>query len=100
VEGMANSLLEAAACGLPCISAEHISGKELYSDSEVLFVSDPNIEHAFVEPVVNLLSNENLRASMQKAVRKKVEKNYSQKVVFKQLRSFYQNQINLINTKE
>lgn len=92
-EGMANTLLEAAASALPCISAEHAGATEHYSKDEVLFVPDPNVEDAFIEPVLNLLKNDALRQSLQNAARRKVEQHYGQENVFNQLREFYHRQL-------
>ena len=92
-EGMANTLLEAAASGLPCIAADHEGAMEHYSENEVIFVSDPNIEDVFVEPVLNLIQNDKLRESLQQAARNRVVQDYSQEVVFDQLREFYRRQL-------
>jgi glycosyltransferase involved in cell wall biosynthesis len=92
-EGMANTLLEAAATGLPCIAAEHEGAMEHYSKDEIIFVPDPNVEDVFIEPVLNLIKNDALRESLQHAARKRVEQHYSQEIVFDQLREFYHRQL-------
>jgi len=92
-EGMANTLLEAAASGLPCIAADHAGATEHYSEDEVIFVPDPNVEDAFIEPVLNLIRNEALRESLQHAIRKKIEQHYSQEIIFERLKRFYRRQL-------
>jgi len=92
-EGMANTLLEAAASGLPCIAAEHAGATEHYSKDEVIFVPDPNVEDAFIEPILDLVNNDVLRESLQQAARNKVAHQYGQEIVFNQLRKFYRRQL-------
>jgi len=92
-EGMANTLLEAAASGLPCIAADHQGAMEHYSKDEVIFVADPNLEDSFIEPVLNLIRNETLRESLKHAARKKVEQYYSQEIIFARLKEFYRRQL-------
>lgn len=95
-EGMANTLLEAAATGLPCIAADHEGVMEHYSKDEVVFVADPNVEDVFIEPVLNLIRNDDLRESLQQAVRMKVEQQYSQENIFNQLKDFYRRQLDTV----
>ena len=95
-EGMANTLLEAAASGLPCIAAEHERAAEHYSNDEVILVPDPNVEDAFIDPILNLVKNDALRKSLQEAARRKVEQHYSQEIIFDQLRDFYRRQLTAV----
>jgi glycosyltransferase involved in cell wall biosynthesis len=92
-EGMANTLLEAAASGLPCVAADHEGAMEHYSNDEVLFVTNPNVEDVFIEPVLNLIRNDALRESLQHAARRKVEQHYSQEIIFDHLKKFYRRQL-------
>jgi glycosyltransferase involved in cell wall biosynthesis len=95
-EGMANTLLEAAASGLPCIAADHEGAAEHYSDEEVILVPDPNVEDAFIEPVLNLVKNDALRKSLQYAARRKVAQHYGQEIIFDQLKEFYRRQLKAV----
>ena len=95
-EGMANTLLEAAASGLPCIAADHEGAMEHYSKDEVIFVTDPNVEDVFIEPVFNLIRNDSLRKSLGQAARRKVEQHYSQEIIFDRLKEFYRRQLNSV----
>lgn len=95
-EGMANTLLEAAASGLPCIAADHEGAMEHYSKDEVIFVSDPNVEDVFIEPVLKLIRNDALRESLKHAARSKVEQNYSQEIIFDHLKRFYRRQLSML----
>jgi glycosyltransferase involved in cell wall biosynthesis len=95
-EGMANTLLEAASTGLACITADHEGAMEHYSKDEIIFVPDPNVEDAFIEPVLDLIKNNALRESLKRAARRKVEQYYSQEIVFDQLREFYRRQLTTV----
>jgi len=95
-EGMANTLLEAAASGLPCIAAEHEGAAEHYSNDEVILVPDPNVEDAFIDPVLTLAKNDALRKSLQDAARRKAEQHYRQEIVFNQLKEFYRRQLTAV----
>lgn len=98
-EGMANTLLEAMACGLPCIVSDHPPGREICSDQVVLFVNDPNIEDAFLEPIVRLLRDDTLRARLGQAARQWVEQYYSLEQMLDHLRKFYFHQLCLVGEK-
>ncbi len=95
-EGMANTLLEASASGLPCIAADHGGAAEHYSNDEVILVPDPNVEDAFIEPVLNLFKNDALRESLKHAARRKVVQRYRQEIIFDQLKEFYRRQLTAI----
>ena len=100
-EGMANTLLEAMACGLPCIISDHPPGREICSEQVVQFVSDPNIniEDAFLEPIVHLLRDDTLRIRLGQAARQWVERHYSLEQMLDRLRKFYFRQLYLVGEK-
>jgi len=95
-EGMANTLLEAMACGLPCIVSEHPPAREICSSQVVQFVNDPNVENAFVEPIVHLLKNETLRVELGQAAAHWVRQHYSLDQMMNRLRDFYLRQLRLV----
>lgn len=99
-EAMGLSLLEAMSCGLACVTSDYLAARELYSDGEVVFVSDPNIEDAFVEPVVRLLGDAPLRERMGEQARKTAEQRYSHEIWFAQLKAFYRRQLSLVGDRE
>ena len=77
----------------PALQWCDLCGKVNYSKDEIIFVPDPNVEDAFIEPVLDLIKNNALRESLKHAARRKVEQYYSQEVVFDQLREFYRRQL-------
>lgn len=99
-EGMPLSLLEAMSCGLPCISSEFAVAREHFSGEAIAFVEDPNIDGAFVEPVVRLLRNESLRDEMGQRARSLVIDKFSQEVWLASLRKFYKEQLELVGRNE
>ncbi len=94
-EGFGLSLLEAMACGLPCVASDHIILRELYPDDIISFVPDANISGAFVEPVINLLCDARSRSWMGNAARAFVEENFNHKKALRELKEFYNEQIRL-----
>lgn len=100
MEGHSLSLLEAMSCGLACVVSDHGSARNLYFNGEVVVVEDPNIEDAFVEPIVRLLQNDDLRTSIGQSARSAVEQRFSQEIAFQRIKEFYQRQINLVIKSE
>jgi glycosyltransferase involved in cell wall biosynthesis len=96
-EGWALSLSEAMACGIPCISSDFAVASELYSEGELILVQDPNVEDAFVQPVVELLSDIVLCTKMGHAARKAIQERYTQSLAFAKIREFYHRQLSLVN---
>lgn len=95
-EGWALSLSEAMACGIPCISSDFAVAAELYSEGELMLVRDPNVEDAFVNPVVELLSDAAARTKMGHAARKAIQERYTQALAFAKIREFYRRQLSLV----
>lgn len=100
VEGFGLSLAEAMSCRLACIVSDHDVARELYSDQEVLFVQDPNLEDAFVEPIVRLLRDESLRERLGTIAMAAVRERFDQGKIFTEVREFYRRQISLVNGKQ
>jgi glycosyltransferase involved in cell wall biosynthesis len=98
-EGMAFAILEALACGLGAVVAEHDGAREMYSDEEVLFVRDPNLAGAFVEPLVKLLNNPSLRASLGARGRRRIEQQHSAGAALERIRRFYARQLSLVGER-
>jgi glycosyltransferase involved in cell wall biosynthesis len=92
-EGFGLSLLEAMACGLACAASDIEILRELYTKDTVLFVPDPNIEDAFVNPILSLLRDADLRARMGKAARSYGQQHYHHDKVLPQLNEFYRRQM-------
>ncbi|MGH9769314.1 MAG: glycosyltransferase family 4 protein [Blastocatellia bacterium] len=94
-EGFGLSLLEAMACGLPCVASDHVILQELYPDDVVSLAPDANIAGAFVEPVVKLLRDAKSRSWMGNAARAFVEENFNHQKALREVKEFYCEQIHL-----
>ncbi len=88
-EGFGLSLLEGMSCGLACAASDIEILRELYTEETLLFVPDPNMEDAFVNPILSLLRAPELRARMGKAARAFGEQHYHHEKVLPQLKKFY-----------
>jgi phosphatidylinositol alpha-1,6-mannosyltransferase len=97
VEGQALALIEALASGLACIASDHHVAREAYSDESVLFVSDPNVEDAFVKPMVSLLLDTELRQRMGSAARRHAVQHNSYEVVLPLLERAFARELQLAN---
>jgi glycosyltransferase involved in cell wall biosynthesis len=95
-EAFALSLLEGMACGLPSIASDCAIFRELYSSNGVVLVPDPNLEEAFVEPVVTLLQDPAQRACLGAKARAFVQEHFQQEKVLPLIRDFYEQQLKLV----
>jgi glycosyltransferase involved in cell wall biosynthesis len=96
VEGQSRSLMEAMACGLPSIASDHDVAREAYQDGEVQFVADPNVEDAFVPPILLMLRDAAARRRMGADARDTVVGRYSYRVNFEQIADFYSRQLGMV----
>lgn len=94
-EGFGLSLLEAMACGLPCVASDHVILQELYPGDVVSLAPDANIAGAFVEPVAKLLRDAKSRSWRGNAAREFVEQNFNHKKALREVEEFYREQMNL-----
>ncbi|MGH9935288.1 MAG: glycosyltransferase family 4 protein, partial [Blastocatellia bacterium] len=94
-EGFGLSLLEAMACGLPCVASDHVILQELYPGDAVSIVPDANIAGAFVEPIVNLLRDAKLRSWAGNVARDFAEENFNHEKTLREVKEFYREQIHL-----
>jgi glycosyltransferase involved in cell wall biosynthesis len=97
-EGMGLSLMEAMACGLPCVASDYAAARECFTDNEVRFVPHPNIEDAFVNPVVELIQNDALRQRMGESARKIIQEHYDQEIMLENIREFFHRQLSLVRS--
>lgn len=95
-EGQGKALLEAMACGLPCISSAFGTAVEHYSPDEVILVPNPNLCDAFVEPIVRILGCRHLRYSLSRAARRAAVERFSEREVFPLLEQFYRRQLEMV----
>jgi glycosyltransferase involved in cell wall biosynthesis len=98
-EGLSLSLLEAMACGIPCVVSDHDAAREVRHGDDVQLVPDPNIDGAFVAPVVNLLKNRERARQMGEAARATVVKYYSPDTAFTSISEFYAEQLSLAGAR-
>lgn len=82
-------LLEAMACGKPCIGSNLPGVRTVIDDTKTGFLVEPNNIEDLAEKIKNLLENEILAKEMSKAGRRKVEDKYSQDKIIKELEKIY-----------
>jgi len=95
-EGMALTVLEAMSSGLACVISDHETARELYSDESVLFVADPNVEDAFVQPVTRLLKDGKTRRKIGSDAIAMIKGRFSLECWLAGLKEFYQRQLSLV----
>lgn len=95
VEGMPLSLIEAMSCGLATAASDLIVTRELYLAKEAEFVPDPNIQDAFVAPMLRLLDDPRARAEMGRLARQAVCARYSEELWLVRLEKLYRSQLEL-----
>ena len=88
-EGMPNSLMEAMAVGLPCISTDCPTGPSDIIDNEINGVLIPvDNEEALVNAINNMINNPKKAYLMGKRAKEKMKINYAASVSAKKLLSF------------
>lgn len=95
-EGFPLSLLEGMASGLACIVSDFVTAHEIVREDEVLFVPDPNLQGAFVEPILRVLRNPALRQELGMRARKAAEERFNMDVWANRLREFFEWQLRLV----
>jgi len=76
-EGLAKSLIEAAACGCPLIASDIPGCREVVRDGENGVLVPPKESRSLAEALLRLLSDTPLRKQMEKASRKLAETEFS-----------------------
>ncbi len=89
-EGLAKSLLEAGACGLPIITTDHAGCREAVIEEETGFIIpiDANLEH-IVQKLQIFVNNPKLLNEMGKASRNHIVNNFSDKIVIEKMLALY-----------
>jgi len=88
-EGMSNALLEAMACGLPCIATDIPGNNSLIQHQRNGLLVPPNDEQALAEAIVAVTGSEELRQSLGQEALKTVEGKYSLSRVAQQYAALY-----------
>jgi len=89
-EGMPNALLEAMACGLPCV-ATHVGGNsEVVQEGQTGFLVPSEAPYALAGRIVELLNNRELAQQLGQQGRHVVEERFTVHHTVERLRSLYQ----------
>jgi len=83
-------LLEAMACGKPCIASNLPGVRTVVDDGETGFLVEPKNVDDLVKKIKSLLESENLLKKMGEAGRKKVEEKYNQNKIIKKIEEGYE----------
>lgn len=89
LEGLSLALLEAQACGLPCVVSNSSSMPEVVKDGVNGFLCDLNSVNSFVVALTKLGYDFELREKMGKCARKNVLENFSEDAMIKRYISLY-----------
>lgn len=89
-EGLANSVLEAAACGLPVIAFDCDGMHEIIKDGETGFVVPFGNLDKMVEKAVRLLKSPEMAYNFGLSARAHIEKNFDQQIWVKHMVNIYQ----------
>jgi glycosyltransferase involved in cell wall biosynthesis len=73
IEGLSTTLLEAMSCGIPTVATNIAANSEVVVDNETGILVPPRDSKALADAIIYLLENEDIRESMGKNARKKVE---------------------------
>lgn len=76
-EGLGLSILEGAACGLPAIACEAGGLRETIIDGQTGYLVGVNDAEAFLDRTVTLALDEGLRASLGRAARRRIERDFT-----------------------
>lgn len=93
-EGMANSLLEAMATGLPCVGTRVGGIVDLIMDGISGLLVEPGDAHRLAEAILRLLQDPDLATKLGVAARRTMERGYSIEQVAEQYVKLYQEMLN------
>lgn len=88
-EGLPRSILEAMAMELPVVATDIRGCREAVIDRETGLIVPPQNSSELAEALAQLLANTELRTSLGKAGRQRVEAEYDENLVFKRLAQYY-----------
>lgn len=87
-EGLPRSVMEAMACGLPCIVSDIRGNRDLIDDNLGGFIIDVNDKHQLNDRIMRLVDSLDMRLNMREYNLKKIKK-YDSLIVEKELRYIY-----------
>jgi glycosyltransferase involved in cell wall biosynthesis len=92
-EGMSNALLEAMACGLPCVATAVGGNPEVLSEQSGFLVRSEDHEEAGAR-ILQLLRDESLRRRMGAAGQKRVDLRFTDEIMVQRVADLYHNLLN------
>lgn len=90
-EGLPNSLVEAASCGLPIVSFDCEGVNEIVENNETGYVVAFGDVKLAVEKIIHLIENENYRLSMKEKARQKIEIGFNEDFWVQEMLKRYNN---------
>lgn len=88
-EGLANCLLEAMSVGLPVVASDIKGNSEAVEDNRTGFIFPTNSRSSFIEKVMQLVENEQLRRDFGVAGRNRIREIFSLERMMKNYEEFY-----------
>jgi len=88
-EGMSNALLEAMACGLPCVASDVGGNKDLIENGRNGYLVPSGDETAAAERILGLLGDDGLAARIGQAGRRMVEDRFTAAAMVNRLMALY-----------
>ncbi|MBI3321372.1 MAG: glycosyltransferase family 4 protein [Candidatus Omnitrophica bacterium] len=93
-EGMSNALLEAMACGLPCVASRIGGNVELVTDGENGCLVEPGHPEQLAEAITRLLQDEQARRRFGAEGRHRVERHYAMGRITERYLTLYRDLLN------
>lgn len=87
-EGMPRSMMEAMACGLPCVASKIRGNVDLIKDGEGGFLKDVDDVQGFSDSIEEIVSNQELRNKMKEHNLREIEK-YDVSIIKKEISQIY-----------
>lgn len=88
-EGVPRFLIEAASCGLPCITTDVSGCRDIVLEDETGYLVQPGDSHALADKMLTLMSNSELVVNFGRRAREHVVQNFNQDLVISQTLSVY-----------
>jgi glycosyltransferase involved in cell wall biosynthesis len=89
-EGMSNALLEAMACGVPCVTTRVGGNVDLVTDGETGLLVDPGQEEPLARALLTLLDDPEGAQRLGEAARRRIEQGYTMEAVTERYLALYE----------